>query len=196
MASSRRLAAILLADVAGYSRLMQGDEEGIHDRLMAYRRELVDPVVHQHYGRIVKYTGDGFLAEFPSVVEAVLCAVEVQCGMYHRNEAIAEAQRVRFRIGINLGDIIAEAEDIYGDGVNIAARLETLAEPNGICISQVVHEQIRDKLPFAFTDLGHRPVKNIVRPLHAFRLASTRSRRCRRPMPQHSRRRAQSRHGL
>src|SRR3954452_20859043 len=170
MASSRRLAAILLADIAGYSRLMQGDEEGIHDRLMACRRELVDPMVRQHFGRIVKYTGDGFLAEFPSVVEAVLGAVEMQCGMYHRNEAVAEAQRVRFRIGINLGDIIAEAEDIYGDGVNIAARLETLAEPNGICISQVVHEQIRDKLPFAFIDLGRRPVKNIVRPLHAFAL--------------------------
>src|SRR3954452_11410072 len=172
MASSRRLAAILLADIAAYSRLMEGDEEGIHHRLMACRREIVDPVVHQHYGRIVKYTGDGFLAEFPSVVEAVLCAIEVQCGMYHRNEAIAEAQRVRFRIGINLGDIIAEAEDIYGDGVNIAARLETLAEPNGICISQVVHEQIRDKLPFAFVDLGRRPVKNMARPLHAFALGA------------------------
>src|SRR3954465_8060918 len=172
MASPRRLAAILLADLAGYSRLMQADEQRVHDCLMAHRRELVDPIIQQHYGRVVKYTGDGFLAEFPSVVEAVLCAIEVQCGMHHRNEAVAEAQRVRFRIGINLGDVIAEADNIYGDGVNIAARLEALAEPDGICISQVVHEQIRDKLPFAFVDLGRRAVKNIARPLHAFALGA------------------------
>ena len=172
MASSRRLAAILLADVAGYSRLMQVDEQGTHDRLMASRRELVEPRIQEHYGRIVKYTGDGFLAEFPSVIEAVLCAVEVQCGVHHRNKAVAEPERLRFRIGINLSDVIAEPEDIYGDGVNIAARLETMAEPNGICISQVVHEQVRDRLPFAFVDLGHRTVKNIARPLHAFALGA------------------------
>jgi len=151
---------------------MQADEQRVHDRLMAHRRELVDPKIREHYGRVVKYTGDGFLAEFPSVIEAVLCAVEVQCGMHHRNVAVAPEQRMRFRIGINLGDVIAEPEDIYGDGVNIAARLEAMAEPNGICISHVVHEQVRDKLPFEFVDLGPRAAKNIVRPLHAFALGA------------------------
>src|SRR3954464_7895323 len=170
MASPRRLAAILLADLAGYSRLMQADEQRVHDCLMAHRRELVDPKIREHYGRVVKYTGDGFLAEFPSVIEAVLCAVEVQCGMHHRNIAVAPEQRMRFRIGINLGDVIAEPEDIYGDGVNIAARLEAMAEPNGICISESVFEQIRDKLLYPFEDLGHLTVKNIARPLHAFAL--------------------------
>jgi adenylate cyclase len=168
--ASRHLAAVLAADVSGYSRLMRADEDGIHGRLMAHRRELVDPKVHEHQGRVVKYTGDGFLAEFPSVVEAVLCAVEVQCGMHHRNAEIAEPQRVRFRIGINLCEVIVEPDDIYGDGVNIAARLEEMAEPNGICISQIVHEQIRDRLPFEFADLGLRAAKNIVRPLHVFAL--------------------------
>ena len=172
MASTRRLAAILAADVAGYSRLMRADEEGTHERFMAHRRELLDPKVLQHRGRIVKLTGDGFLAEFSSVVEAVVCAVEVQRGMLGRNADVAEAQRIVFRIGINLGDVIAEPEDIYGDGVNIAARLEALAEPNGICISHVVYEQVRDKLPYEFEDLGHRSVKNIARPLHAFALGA------------------------
>src|SRR3954453_3359320 len=172
MASPRRLAAILLADLAGYSRLMQSDEQRVHDSLMAHRRELVDPKIQEHYGRVVKYTGDGFLAEFPSVIEAVLCAVEVQCGMHHRNVAVVAEQRMRFRIGINLGDVIAEPEDIYGDGVNIAARLEAMAEPNGICISHVVYEQIRDKLPFEFVDLGPRAAKNIARPLHIFALGA------------------------
>src|SRR6476659_1188038 len=164
MASPRRLAAILLADLAGYSRLMQADEQQVHDCLMAHRHELVGPKIEEHYGRVVKYTGDGFLAEFPSVIEAVLCAVEVQCGMYYRNLALAANQRMQFRIGINLGDVIAEPEDIYGDGVNIAARLEAMAEPNGICISHVVYEQVRDKLPYEFEDLGHHSVKNIDRP--------------------------------
>src|SRR5437588_4979715 len=130
MASTRRLAAILAADVAGYSRLMRADEEGTHEQFKAHRRELLDPKILQHHGRIVKSTGDGFLAEFTSVVEAVLCAVEVQGGMHRRNAAVPEQQRLDFRIGINLGDVIAEPEDIYGDGVNIAARLEGLAEPN------------------------------------------------------------------
>jgi adenylate cyclase len=173
MASTRRrLAAILAADVVGYSRLMRANEEGTHERFKAHRRELVDPKVTQHHGRIVKYTGDGMLAEFPSVVEAVLCAVEVQCGMSRRNLDTSGDERISFRIGINLGDVIAEPEDIYGDGVNIAARLEALAEPNGICISQTVYEQIRDKLPFPFEDLGEQKVKNISRPLHAFALGS------------------------
>jgi adenylate cyclase len=170
MASTRRLAAILAADAVGYSRLMRADEEGTHERFKAHRRELVDPKIREHHGRLVKYTGDGMLAEFPSVVEAVLCAVEVQCGMSHRNLGVADHERISFRIGINLGDVIAEPEDIYGDGVNIAARLEALAEPNGICISQMVYEQIRDKLPYPFEDIGQQSVKNIARPLHAFAL--------------------------
>jgi adenylate cyclase len=170
MASTRRLTAIFAADAVGYSRLMRADEEGTHERFKAHRRELVDPKIREHHGRLVKYTGDGMLAEFPSVVEAVLCAVEVQCGMSHRNLGIADHERISFRIGINVGDVIAEPEDIYGDGVNIAARLEALAEPNGICISQTVYEQIRDKLPYPFEDIGQQSVKNIARPLHAFAL--------------------------
>jgi len=173
MASTRRrLAAILAADVVGYSRLMRADEEGTHERFKAHRRELVDPKITQHHGRIVKYTGDGMLAEFPSVVEAVLCAVEVQCSMGQRNLEIPAEEHICFRIGINLGDVIAEPEDIYGDGVNIAARLEALAEPNGICISQTVYEQVRDKLPYPFDDMGQLAVKNIVRPVHAFALGA------------------------
>src|SRR6266850_1612223 len=125
----RRLAAILAADVAGYSRLMGADEEGTLDRLKAHRRELVDPKIKEHRGRIVKTTGDGMLAEFPSVVDAVRCAVEMQRGMVDRNAEIPEDKRIAFRIGINLGDIIVDGDDIYGDGVNIAARLEALAEP-------------------------------------------------------------------
>jgi TolB-like protein/class 3 adenylate cyclase/Tfp pilus assembly protein PilF len=170
MASTRRLAAILALDAVGYSRLMRADEVGTHERFKAHRRELLDPKIGEHRGRIVKYTGDGILAEFPSVVEAVLCAVEVQCGMSHRNLDVADNERIAFRMGINLGDVIAEPEDIYGDGVNIAARLEALAEPNGICISETVYEQVRDKLPYPFEDLGHLSVKNIIRPLHAFAL--------------------------
>lgn len=172
MASSRRLAAILAADAVGYSRLMRADEQGTHEQFMAHRRELLDRKIEEHYGRIVKFTGDGFLVEFPSVVEAVLCAVEMQSGMVGRNSDVAEQQRIKLRVGINLGDVIAEPEDIYGDGVNIAARLEALAEPNGICISQVVYEQIRDKLPYQFEDLGHHSVKNIARPLHVFVLGA------------------------
>jgi TolB-like protein/class 3 adenylate cyclase len=170
MATTRRLAAILAADVVGYSRLMGVDEEGTHLSYTAHLRELFTPKIKEHRGRIVKSTGDGMLAEFPSVVDAVLCAVEVQCGMGSRNTAVDEDKRIAFRIGINVSDVIAEPGDIFGDGVNIAARLEGLAEPNGICISQAVHEQVRDKLPYAFDDLGAQQVKNIVRPLHAFAL--------------------------
>ena len=147
MASTRRLAAILAADVAGYSRLMGADEEGTHERLKAHLRELVDPKIEEHRGRIVKNTGDGFLAEFASVVDAVRCAVEVQRGMIDREIWVPGDRRIRFRIGINLGDVIVEDDDIFGDGVNVAARLEALAEPGGICISRVVRDQIRDKLP-------------------------------------------------
>ena len=143
----RRLAAILAADVTGYSRLMGADEEGTHERFKLHCRQLFDPKIKEHRGRIVKNTGDGMLVEFPSVVDAVRCAAEVQRAMVDRNADTAEDKRIAFRVGVNLGDVIAEAEDIYGDGVNIAARLEALAEPGGICISRVVRDQIRDKLP-------------------------------------------------
>src|ERR1700726_328000 len=141
MTATRRLAAILAADVAGYSRLMGADEEGTHERLKTHLRELVDPKIEEHRGRIVKNTGDGFLAEFASIVDAVRCAVEVQRGMADRNDGTPPEKRIEFRIGVNLGDVIAEGEDIFGDGVNVAARLETLAEPGGICISRVGRDQ-------------------------------------------------------
>ena len=148
MASVRRLTAILAADVAGYSRLMGADEEGTHERLKTHLRELVEPKIKEHRGHTVKNTGDGLLAEFPSVVEAVRCAAEIQRGMSERNSETAEDRRITFRVGVNLGDVIVEQDDIYGDGVNVAARLEALAEPGGICISRVVRDQIRDKLPY------------------------------------------------
>src|SRR5215471_15002658 len=132
MTATRRLAAILAADVAGYSRLMGTDEEGTHERLRAYLRELVDPKIAEHRGRIVKNTGDGMLTEFPSVVDAVRCGMEVQRAMAERNAGTSPEKRIEFRVGINLGDVIAETNDIYGDGVNVAARLEALAEPGGI----------------------------------------------------------------
>ena len=166
----RRLAAILAADVAGYSRLMGADEEGTLAALKAIRRELGDPKIAEHRGRIVKTTGDGWLVEFPSVVDAVRCAVEVQREMAERNTEIPQTQRIEFRFGINLGDIIIDDHDIYGDGVNIAARLEALAEPGGICVSRVVRDQVRDKLDFGFEDLGEQQVKNIARPIRAYRI--------------------------
>jgi adenylate cyclase len=165
MPATRRLAAILAADVAGYSRLMGMDEEGTLDRLKAHRRQLVDPKIKEHHGRIVKTTGDGLLVEFPSVVDAVRCAAEIQRGVVDRDSEMAEDRRIRFRVGINLGDIIADEGDIFGDGVNVAARLEALAEPGGICISRVVRDQIRDKLSYAFEDMGEQSVKNIARPV-------------------------------
>jgi adenylate cyclase len=175
MSQTRRLAAILAADVAGYSRLMGADEEGTHDRLKTHLRELVDPKIKEHRGRIVKNTGDGFLAEFASVVGAVRCAVEVQRGMIDRELEMANDQRTRFRIGINLGDVIAEEHDIFGDGVNVAARLEALAEPGGICVSRVVRDQVRDKLDLAFADMGEQQVKNITRPVAPIASGSGRS---------------------
>src|SRR5947208_9988618 len=167
---ARRRAAIFAADVAGYSRLMGEDEEGTHERLKAHLRDLVDPKIKEHRGRIVKNTGDGMLAEFSSVVEAVRCAAEVQRGMAERNAETPEDKRITFRVGINLGDVIAEEDDIYGDGVNVAARLEALAEPGGICISRVVRDQIRDKLPYPFEDKGEQSVKNIARSVRVFAL--------------------------
>jgi class 3 adenylate cyclase len=170
MASTRRLAAILAADVAGYSRLMGADEEGTLERLKAVRRQLIDPKIAEHHGRIVKTTGDGLLAEFPSVVDAVRCAAEVQRGMLDREPDLPDEQRIRFRIGINLGDVIADGDDIFGDGVNVAARLEALTEPGGICVSGMVHDQIRDKLPYLFADRGEQSVKNIARPVRVYAL--------------------------
>jgi TolB-like protein/class 3 adenylate cyclase len=166
----RKLAAILAADVAGYSRLMGADEEGTHERLTAHFRALVEPKIQERRGRTVKNTGDGLLAEFPSVVDAVRCAVEVQREMAERNADVPTERRIEFRIGINLGDVIVEEHDIFGDGVNIAARLEALAEPGGICISRTVRDHIRDKLPYAFEDRGEQSVKNIARPVRVFAL--------------------------
>jgi adenylate cyclase len=166
----RRLAAIVAADVVGYSRLMGADEIGTLRALRAHRRELIDPAIAARRGRIVKTTGDGLLIEFPSAVEAVACAIAVQRGLASRNEAVPEEKRLAFRIGINVGDIIIEANDIFGDGVNVAARLEALCEPGGLCISRAVRDQVRDKLPVAFDDLGEQSVKNIARPVRAFGL--------------------------
>jgi len=167
----RRLAAILAVDVAGYSRLIGADEEGTHERLKAHFAELVHPNVAEHRGRVVKNTGDGLLSEFPSVVDAVRCAVEVQREMIARNAATPAERRIEFRMGINLGDIIIEHGDIFGDGVNIAARLEALAAPGGICLSGAAHEEVRDRLDIAFEDLGEQQVKNIARPVRTYGIA-------------------------
>jgi adenylate cyclase len=169
----RRLTAILAADVVGYSRLMGVDEEGTLAALKGHRRELFDPRIVEHRGRIVKTTGDGLLVEFASVVDAVRCAVEVQREMAERNADVPADARIEFRVGINLGDIIIDEGDIFGDGVNVAARLEALAEPGGICVSRVVRDQVRDKLDFAFEDMGEQQVKNIARPVRAFRVTLT-----------------------
>jgi TolB-like protein/class 3 adenylate cyclase len=166
----RQLAAILAADVAGYSRLMGADEEGTRARLKAHRVDLIDPKNKQHHGRVVKTTGDGILMEFPSVVDAVRCAIEVQQGMLERNSGVLQGHRIEFRIGINLGDIIVEGKDIHGDGVNIAARLEGLAEPGGICISQTVLNHTSGKIAFDVEDVGERALKNIVQPIHVYRI--------------------------
>ena len=167
----RRLAAILAADVAGYSRLMGADEAGTFARLRTHRRELIDPKIAEHKGRIVKTTGDGMLVEFPSVVEAVACAVAVQRSLAERNAAIPEDQRIELRVGIHQGDIIVEDGDIFGDGVNLAARLEGLAEPGGICVSARVRSDAMGKVEHvAFDDLGDQQVKNIARPVHVYRV--------------------------
>jgi TolB-like protein/class 3 adenylate cyclase len=170
MSQTRRLAAILAADVAGYSRLMGADEEGTLERLKALRRELVDPKIAEHHGRIVKTTGDGMLVEFASVVDAVRCAVAVQQAMPERNTGFGEDDRIELRIGINLGDVIVEGDDLYGDGVNIAARIEALADSGGVFVSNTVHDQVRDRLPFVFEDLGEHQVKNIARPVRVYRV--------------------------
>jgi adenylate cyclase len=137
----------------------RADEEGTHERLRAHLRQLVDPKIEEHHGRTVKHTGDGLLAEFPSIVDTVRCAVEVQRGMIDREPEVRQERRIRFRIGVNLGDVIVEEHDIFGDGVNVAARLEALAEPGGICVSRMVRDQIRDKLPYPFDDITNGSVR-------------------------------------
>jgi adenylate cyclase len=172
MAATRRLAAILSADVAGYSRLMGADEEGTLARLKALRRELVDPKIAEHKGRIVKTTGDGILIEFASVVDALRCATEVQAAMAERNGAAPPDSRIEFRIGIHQGDIVVDEGDIFGDGVNIAARLEGLAEPGGICVSARVQEDAAGKLDLNFDDMGEQTLRNIARPVRAYRVVT------------------------
>jgi adenylate cyclase len=166
----RKLSAILAADVAGYSRLMEADEEGTLSRLTSHRRGVLDPGVARHRGRVVKTTGDGLLAEFASAVDAVRCAIEIQTEMAGRNAGEPEHRHILFRIGINVGDIVEQDGDIFGDGVNIAARLEGIAEPGGICVSARVHEDVIGKVDLAFDDLGEQALKNITRPVRAFRL--------------------------
>ena len=167
----RRLAAVVAADMVGYSRLMEADETGTLARLKTHRIELIDPAIAKNRGRIIKTTGDGMLLEFHSVADAVLCAAEIQRRMARRNTDVSPARCIQFRIGINLGDVIAEENDIFGDGVNVAARLEALAEPGGICVSGAVRDQVGDRLDeIAFEDLGDQNVKNIARPIRVFRV--------------------------
>ena len=168
----RKLAAILVADVAGYSRLMELDEEETHRRLSVLQREVIRAHIGQHHGKIIKNTGDGALVEFASVVDAVHCAVEIQRRMSERNANVPDDRRIEFRIGINLGDVIVEPNDIYGDGVNVAARLEGLADPGGLCISHTTYDQVRDKVPYPFVDRGEQAVKNISRPVRVYALSA------------------------
>lgn len=168
--TERRLAAIFAADMVGYSRLMEADEAGTLARLKTHRLELIDPAIAKNGGRIIKTAGDGMLVEFRSVADAVRCAAEIQRRLTRRNADISPARWIQFRIGINLGDVIAEENDIFGDGVNVAARLQALAEPGGICVSAAVREQVRDRLDVAFEDLGEQSVKNIARPIRVYRV--------------------------
>ena len=167
----RKLATILAADVFGYSALMERDEAGTFERLRAGRKELFEPEIARHHGHIFKLMGDGLLAEFGSVVDAVECAVSLQRGLAERNASFPEAERTQVRIGINLGEVIVEGEDRYGDGVNIAARLEALATPGGICVSAKVRDETNGRLAVAFEDLGEQTLKNIAKPVHVFRIA-------------------------
>src|SRR5262249_47971676 len=166
----RRLTAILAADVAGYSRLMGADEEGTLAQLKAHRRALVDPKIAEHRGRIVKTTGDGMLVEFASVVDALRCAVEVQRGMAERNADVPQDRRIEFRVGIHQGDVIIEGGDIFGDGVNVAARLEGIAEPGDICVQNRVQEDEEGKLESPFENAGEQQLKNIARPVRVYRV--------------------------
>ncbi len=175
MPVQRRLAAILVADVVGYSRMMAEDEEGTLATLTAHLSEMIEPCIAEHSGRVVKTTGDGLLAEFASVVDAVRCAVAFQEGMAERNAGTPEDRRIVFRIGVNLGDVIVQDGDVYGEGVNAAARLEGLAEPGGVVVSGTVHEHVRSKLDIGFDDLGPQEVKNIAEPVRAYGVATVSS---------------------
>ncbi|WP_292541950.1 adenylate/guanylate cyclase domain-containing protein, partial [Mesorhizobium sp.] len=166
----RRLTAIFAADVVGYSRLMGEDEVGTLERLKACRRELIDPSIARHHGRMIKLMGDGALVEFGSVVDAVQCAADIQRKMAERDKGIADDRLIRFRIGVNLGDIIVEGEDIYGDGVNIAARLEAQAEPGGVCISGTAFDHAVHKCDVGFASLGEQRLKNIADPVRVYRI--------------------------
>ena len=166
----RRLTAILAGDVVGYSRLMGADKEGTLSRLNAHRREFLEPKIADHRGRIVKRTGDGILIEFASAVDAARCAVEIQHGMIERNAPVPQDKRIELRIGIHVGDVIIEDSDIFGDGVNIAARLEGIAQPGGICISDDAYRQVRGKLDVNFQDGGEQELKNIARPVRVYQL--------------------------
>jgi adenylate cyclase len=166
----RRLAAIMAADVVGYSRLMGEDETGTLAALKLLRAELIDPTIAEYHGRMVKLMGDGALVEFTSVVDAVECAVSIQRIISKQNADIPDHKKLAFRIGINLGDVIIDGDDIYGDGVNVAARLEALAEPGSICISDIVHQSIEGKLDLAFADMGAQQVKNIAKPVRAYQV--------------------------
>ena len=163
--SPRRLVAILLADISGYSRLMGSDEEGTHARIKRHRREIVEPTIQEHYGRLIRYTGDGFLAIFESPLEAVRCAIVIQQSMAARNLSLPKNHWIRYRIGVNLGDVIVEEDDVYGEGVNIAARLEALADPGGVYISGGVYEQVKNKLVCGYQSLGDEKLKNITDPV-------------------------------
>ena len=166
----RRLAAILIADMVGYSRMMERDEAGTLARLKAHRRELIDPSIRAHGGRVVRSTGDGVLVEFPSAAEAVFCAVEIQRAMIDRSAREPEGKHTVFRIGISIGDLIIDAGDIFGNGVNLSARLESLSPPGGLCISRAVRDQVRDRVPYCFEDRGEHCVKNMARPVRVYAL--------------------------
>src|SRR6516162_5589611 len=168
--AQRRLAAILAADIAGYSRLIGADEEGTLSRIRSIRAEVIDPRITAHRGRLVKTTGDGLLVEFASVVDALRCASEVQQLLAARNEGTSVAERIEFRIGINMGDVVVEDGDIFGDGVNVAARLEALTDPGGICVSARVQEDAAGRLDLTFADMGEQNLKNIARPIRAYRV--------------------------
>jgi len=167
----RRLSAILVADVVGYSRLTEADEEGTHDCLTTVRCQIVDPIVGEHWGRVVKNTGDGALVEFSSAVNAVRCAIKLQEVLAARNANVSPDRRIEFRVGINLADVIVESNDVYGDGVNIAARLEGLAQPGGICLSADTWRYVRGKISVRVVDLGEKQLRNIAEPAHVYAIA-------------------------
>src|SRR5438105_13589233 len=173
MTQTRRLAAILAADVAGYSRLIGADEEGTLERLRSIRAELIGPKIAEHRGRIVKTTGDGLLVEFTSVVDGLRCTTEIQKTMAERNADVPPTSRIEFRMGVNVGDVVVEDGDIFGDGVNVAARLEGLAEPGGICVSARVQEDVAGRLDLTFDDIGEQSLKNIARSVRIYRVRFT-----------------------